>query len=116
MSKAATAVMKGFAEDFAVFQAENKDLIDSLTAEVGEAKTDDLFWSLIDELKGVLSARAANQCVGEKGANKAILAVEQWVAEEYSPKVSVVPLILLLHGRVVGAKHLREAIQSSKAA
>lgn len=106
------------AVEFAKLKAENKQLIDLLTAEVtsaGEDLSSDIFYDITDELKGKLGSMAANLLEYTDEQDVAISRAENWVAENVANAgiEDGITAAIWLNGPELAATVIREGLDSS---
>jgi len=91
--------------DFDAFQATNAARIDAVVQRLGARRFTSLHWDLVDELKGVLGAQAANASSDDAGEQEdAIAEAEGWVTDNVSQGgvESTVAMALWLRGLDAG--------------
>lgn len=105
------------ARSFVEFKRDHAARIGELAAELDDP-SDDVFWDLIDEMKGVLASLAANEAgPGAEDQENAIAQAEAWVADNCSGGGAdeLVAMALWLRGDKEGEAFLRSFSSNASA-
>jgi hypothetical protein len=99
------------------FKENNSDKIEALVLQLGEID-EETHWDLIEEMKGVLGAAAANESTDDEGDQEdALSSAESWVTENCSGGgvAEDVAMALWLRGLTYGESFLRSNVAASNA-
>lgn len=104
----------GKIEHYLGFKEKNADKIATLAAQIGEI-TEEAHWDLIEDMKGVLGAAAANESTDdESDQDEALLTAETWVTNNCSDGgiAEDVAMALWLRGAKDGEAHLGKVAET----
>lgn len=110
-----STAISNFEKEFSEFRTEHASAIEQLEATVAKCGAtdplDNMLWEMVDDLKGLLGAAAANDCSDRATSQEdAIAAAESWVAQN-TP--DAVPLILWMKGIVEGSSAIADELRAA---